>query len=725
LSAQELTVANAVDGGGIDEEQRLRREARRYQALISSEGSIVWVLTADLRVTGRCIPWEIYTGQRPDEYSGLGWFSAIHPDDRDRVRSEAAPALAAGNPLATELRVRRADGEYRRNAIRAVPVREEDTIVEWIGTAMDVEDARRAGDEQRDLRARLLALTDASESVLSLRTEEEARAAVIALTQHVLPGDACAIWWFEPSAGEWRIVQSRGLPPEYISARMPGRPVPFVHPVSIPDLRNVDMPAALRDVYEREGIRSLLTVPIPIGSERRATLVIYYKSRHEATETELRVAMALAHIAGAALWNAEVYETQQRARLAAERHLARMSFLADASALLSSLDYESTLREVAQLAVPRVSDWCAVDVAQSDGTLERIVTTHVDPAKLDLARRLAEQYPVDPAAPYGALNVFRTGVAELHQNVTDELLVADARDPRHLEILRQLGIRSVLQAPLTARGTTLGVISFIRSSEENPFSDDDVTVLTEVARRAAIAIDNARLYRDAELANRAKDEFLAILSHELRTPLNAIMGWSHMLREGLSADMTRHAIEVIGRNARAQKQLVEDLLDVARIASGRLELRSVPLDLTDISRVAVDSALPAAHAKKITLSFAGSEPVPIVGDANRLQQVLANLISNALKFTDAGGRVTVSVARRSGRAELAVADTGIGMSPEFLPSAFDRFRQADSSLTRPYPGLGLGLWLVKEIVDAHGGHVHAESRGHGHGSTVTVSLPLA
>ncbi len=714
-----------VGDGGTEEEKRLRREARRYEALITAEGSIVWVLAPDLRPTGRNVPWELYTGQSPDDYSELGWLSAIHPEDRDHVRREAARAVAAGAPLSLQFRVRRADGEYRRNAIRAVPIREGNAIVEWIGTATDIEDVCRTADEQRDLRARLLALTDTTETVLSLSTEEDARAAVIALTQRVLPGDACAIWWFEPDRSEWRIVHSCGLSAEFMAARIPGGPVTFVQPLGITDVDDAVMLKARREAFRREGIKSLLALPLPIGNERRAIVVVYYKDRHEATEVELRIGFALAHLAGAALWNAEVYATLQRAGHTAERHLARMSFLADASALLSSLDYEATLREVAQLAVPRISDWCAVDVAQSDGTLERIVTAHVDPAKVDLARRLEEQYPVAPSAPYGVMNVFRTGIAELYEHVTDDRLAKNARDPAHLELLRQLGIRSVLLVPLNARGSTLGVLSFIRSSGEHPFSEDDVTVLTEVARRAAIAIDNARLYRDAELANRAKDEFLAILSHELRTPLNAIMGWSHMLREGLSSDMTRHAIEVIGRNARAQKQLVEDLLDVARIASGRLELQPVPLDLAELSRAAVDSALPAAQGRNITLSFVGQAPVRITGDTNRLQQALANLISNALKFTDPGGRITVTVARRSGRADVAVSDTGIGMSAEFLPSAFDRFRQADGSLTRAYPGLGLGLWLVKQIVDAHHGHVTAESRGEGQGSTVTVSLPLA
>jgi signal transduction histidine kinase len=255
---------------------------------------------------------------------------------------------------------------------------------------------------------------------------------------------------------------------------------------------------------------------------------------------------------------------------------------------------------------------------------------------------------------------------------------------------------------------------------------EDLAVMMEIGRRAGLAIDNARLYRDAELANLAKDEFLALLSHELRTPLNAIMGWAHMLRGGLPAEMTTHAIEVIGRNARSQKQLVEDLLDVARIAGGGLELQRSVLDLRELARVGVDSALPSAQAKGITLSLESTDdPLLVEGDPNRLQQVMANLLSNAVKFTDAGGQITMRTARTAAGVELSVQDTGAGIAADFLPSVFERFRQADTSLTRAYGGLGLGLWVVKQIADAHGARVRADSPGAGLGTTVTVTLPSA
>jgi PAS domain S-box-containing protein len=715
-------VTNSTEG--IDA-LRIQREARRYEALISAEGSIVWVLDTELRPTGRNHAWELYTGQAAADYAQLGWLSAVHPADRDDIRASAERATAAGTPIALEFRVRRVDGEYRRTAIRAIPIREEGRIVEWIGTANDVEDARRASDEQRDLRARLLALTEGADAVLSTRSKAAARSGVLALTQRVLPGDGHAIWVLDASRHEWRIVDSNGLSEAYASVTLPGGLVEFTQTLAIADVAESSLLDARRDAHGSEGIRSMLIIPVPVGGERRATIVIYHRSLHVFGETEIRVGTALGQMAAAALWNAEAYEALQRSRTLAESHAARLAFLADASALLGSLDYEKTLRDLAHLAVPRIADWCAVDIRQADNSLERIVTAHVDPAKIDLSRVLQTRYPTDRSAPAGVINVFRTGMPEFYPHVSDEMLANGARDAEHLRILRELGIRSVLVSPLTARGNTLGVITFVRSGVDNPFSHDDMTVLNEVARRAGLAVDNARLYRDAELASRAKDEFLAILSHELRTPLNAIMGWSHMLKDGLPDDMTRHALEVIGRNARTQKQLVEDLLDVARIAGGRLELQCGPLDLCEVGRTAVDSALPSARGRDVTLSFE-MPPAPIVvsGDANRLQQVFANLLSNALKFTEAGGRVTVRVESRGNAGEVVVTDTGVGIPAEFLPSAFDRFRQADPSLTRAYSGLGLGLWVVKQIVEAHRGSVSAHSAGHGHGTTVTVVLPL-
>lgn len=719
-----FTVPGHPDSPPPADPERLLRLGRRYQALADAEGSIVWVVDSAMRPTGRNEAWERYSGQTPEQYAERGWIDAIHPDDRSRFATETAEAQETGGAVALEFRIRRADGEYRRNLVRALPIREQGRVVEWIGTATDVEEARRATDEQRELRARLLALTDGAEHLLVTRDLAAAQAGIIELAQRVLPGDAHATWSLDTASREWRISQSVGLSAEYATQRLQGDTVQFTDPLALDDVSAARILEDRRTAYDAEGIKSILTIPVPVGGERRATLVVYHRTPHVTTDTELRVGVAVGHLAAAALWNAETHAALRSSMRTAERHAAQMAFLAEASARLGSLDYETTLREVARLAVPGLTDWCAVDVVQPDGAVERLITAHIDPAKVELALTLQERYPPRPDA--GVPQVLRTGEPIHYPLVTDEMLAAGARDAEHLRILRELGLHSAALVPLTARGRTLGVITFVSASAERPLTADDVTVLAEVGRRAGLAVDNARLYRDAEVANTAKDDFLALLSHELRTPLNAIMGWAHILGTGAAPELASHAIDVIARNARSQKQLVEDLLDVARIAGGRLDLRRTVVDLREVGRIGVDSALPTAHAKGITLSLeAPGEPLPVDGDPERLQQVIANLLSNAVKFTEAGGRVTVRVRRTGEGIELSVQDTGSGIAADFLPNVFDRFRQADTSLTRPYGGLGLGLWVVKQIADAHGARVKADSAGEGQGTTVIVTWPAA
>ena len=239
--------------------------------------------------------------------------------------------------------------------------------------------------------------------------------------------------------------------------------------------------------------------------------------------------------------------------------------------------------------------------------------------------------------------------------------------------------------------------------------------------------ERTALYQQAEEANRLKDEFLATLSHELRTPLNAIVGWSALLVRGeLDAAMEERAVAAIDRNARAQVRLIEDVLDVSRIVSGKLSLKVEPVDLVDLVRRALESVSHAAAAKDIGLELRiESEPLAITADPGRLQQVLWNLLSNAMKFTEPHGHVRVTVARAKDAAQVIVQDDGIGIAPEFLPHMFERFRQADASSTRAHGGLGLGLAIVRHLVEMHGGTVDVTSQGRGKGTTFTVALPLA
>ena len=302
-------------------------------------------------------------------------------------------------------------------------------------------------------------------------------------------------------------------------------------------------------------------------------------------------------------------------------------------------------------------------------------------------------------------------------------------------------VRSYLAVPVRSRsGAILGGL-FFGHAQPGIFTPQSEDIVKGIAAQAAIAIDNARLYgqiqqllaserearAEAERVSGLKDEFLATLSHELRTPLNAVVGWAHMLSVGtLNEEKSRNAIDTILRNARIQSQLIEDLLDMSRIISGRVGIEMQTLDIREVIGSAINVVRPTAGAKRISVDVsAGAEPYPVRGDSNRLQQIVWNLLTNAIKFTPPGGRVTVSVNRRADQVEIAIADTGIGIQPEFLPHVFERFRQADGSLTRGHGGLGLGLSIVRSLVEMHAGTVRAESDGTNRGATFTVALPFA
>jgi signal transduction histidine kinase len=247
----------------------------------------------------------------------------------------------------------------------------------------------------------------------------------------------------------------------------------------------------------------------------------------------------------------------------------------------------------------------------------------------------------------------------------------------------------------------------------------------EVAHRAAMAAEHARLYQEAQSANRMKDEFVATLSHELRTPLNALLGWTDLLRSGrLPPERQREAIEAIHRTALSQAQLTNDLVDVSRAVSGKFQLTPREMAIGDVVAAVADTFRLAAEAKglHLTCTIAPGLP-PIIADPDRVQQIVYNLVGNAVKFTAAGG-VTVTASASGDWIALAVADTGIGIRPEFLPHVFERFRQADGSATREFGGLGLGLSIVRALVELHGGTVSADSEGEGRGSTFTVRLPV-
>ncbi len=450
----------------------------------------------------------------------------------------------------------------------------------------------------------------------------------------------------------------------------------------------------------------------------------------------------LAERASLALDNARLYREEHFDRV-------RQDYLAEASNVLaSSLDYDVTLKQVAKLAVPGLADWCSVHIVDPvEGRMKaplRVALAHVDPAKIEWAEQFqkdAEKYfPYNPDAPTGLPHVLRTGETELYADIPDEMLVAVAPNEEMLRILRDIGYSSVMIVPMLANGVALGVIQFVSTNSKRHYNETDVNFAKELAYRAAMAVDNARLYREAQEAiaaqrelDQLKDRFLSIASHELRTPLTSIKGYAQLLqRNTASQPGNERSGRIFGNivyQVNRMDKLISDMLDVSRIQSGQLDLNINPAaDLVELVRRVVEQQQVAVPQRVIRLESAVTS-LPGSFDEGRLEQVLNNLISNALKYSPEDKPVTVRLTRirRGGagaQAQIEVQDEGYGISEADQSHIFEKFyRVREGNRPQNIDGLGLGLYITYEIVSRHSGQIWLESQP-GVGTTFYLALPL-
>jgi PAS domain S-box-containing protein len=402
-------------------------------------------------------------------------------------------------------------------------------------------------------------------------------------------------------------------------------------------------------------------------------------------------------------------------------------FLADASAALAEVtDYESTLQKVAALAVPHFADWCAVDIQGADGSVRPLAVTHVDPAKIHLFHELDRQYPLRASEARGVRQVIRTGEPQWASSVSDEMLAELAPAEEQLDLIRELGLKSYISVPLKTRTHVFGALTFVTAESGRTYDIDDVRAAEDLAHRAVIAIENARLLATLKETDRRKDEFLAILAHELRNPLAPIRNAAQIFRaKAPPVAELQWATEVIDRQVRQMTSLVDDLLDVSRITRGKIDLRKERVELATIVSSAVEASRPLIEKWGHTLTVSIPPlPIHLKADQTRLAQVLLNLLNNAAKYMDQGGRIWLTAERQRDEVLIRIRDSGIGIPTEMLPRIFDMFTQVDHSLERSEGGLGIGLTLVQRLVEMHGGTVEARSEGPGKGSEFFVRLPI-
>jgi PAS domain S-box-containing protein len=478
-----------------------------------------------------------------------------------------------------------------------------------------------------------------------------------------------------------------------------------------------------RALAAKAGLRTGVGFPIMLGSEVSGVMEFFSRESQEPDQVLLDMMTGIGHQIGqfverkrAEEERARIFDLEQRARHEVEAAIDRMARVQTVTEVaLSHLSLDKLLAELLE----RVRDAMDVDTVvilllEDDNDLVAWATKGLE---LDVRIRV----------PLGA--GFAGRVAEQKSPmVIDDIETADLYTP----FLRQKGVKSLLGVPLLLEGRVLGVIHVGRLVRR-PFTDDDTRLLQLVAFRVALAIDHARLFeeerrarREAEAASRAKDEFLTTISHELRTPLTPIIGWIHMIRNGILPDKeTVHGLSVIEKNAHALKRLINDLLDMSAILSGKMRMEELPVPMEQMVREAVETVRPLAAARNIDIvvNFHDWHDEIVTGDRARLVQVFWNLLNNAEKFSFPDGRIEVDAEANEREVIVRIQDGGQGIEPDFLPFVFERFRQADGSKTRLHGGLGLGLALVKSFVEAHNGTVTAESPGAGQGSRFTVSLP--
>ncbi|HEX2721493.1 MAG TPA: HAMP domain-containing sensor histidine kinase [Gemmatimonadaceae bacterium] len=421
----------------------------------------------------------------------------------------------------------------------------------------------------------------------------------------------------------------------------------------------------------------------------------------------------------------------------------RALFLAEISrTLIETLDAEQTLVNTARQAMPELNAWAIVDVVDEAGQMRRLAVMHPDPALQPLADELHSRYPAAGDDILGVARILETQQPELVAEVTREVFGAARRDKRYMALLRSLRFCSYMVLPLKARGRLLGAITFIGAEEDQRYSPKDLLFAEDLAGRTAMAMDNARLYQEAEearreavaavaraaIADRAKNDFLSTMSHELRTPLNAIAGYAELLELGMRGPVSEQQHEAIRRIRRSQQHLlgiVNDILTFAKTDAGRMPIHLEPTNVGAAMQGVQFLVEPMLATNRIQFSYESCDSgLGVMADRDRLQQILVNLLSNAAKFSPPGGPVVVRCEVRDHLVAILVEDKGQGISADKLEVIFEPFVQLSSGLTRTVDGSGLGLSISRELARMMGGDVSVKSEP-GKGSTFTLTLPMS
>ena len=697
--------------------QQLFESEQRFRVMADTAPVMLWMSDAHGRSYYFSQQWLRFRGRTLEQEANQGWHNGVHPDDLPATMRDYLQAFSERREFSIEYRLLRYDGAWRWVRDSGVPRSLPDgSFAGYIGSASDITDRREAENKLRESNDALAAIIQSSPLPIYALDNQGLVTVWNPACERVFG------WPVEEVIGKYLPLSGPRPRDEFdaICGRaLRGEKISNVEVVRIRKSGTaVDLSISAACIRDSAGqIKGALVITDDITLRKAAEIERMHLLRRE-----------------------------RRARAEADAARNRFEFLAQASTILSaSLDYQTTLSSMARLAVPAMGDWCLVHMQMPEGVIRQIAVAHMDPAKIELSVEVSRRYPVNAHLNFGVAEVLRTGKSQFIPHVSDELLHQMAQDDQHLSVLHEMEIRSMIIVPLEARGRTFGTIAFMSGESNRTYTQLDLSLAEDLARRAAIAVDNARLYREAqralaaqerreqeareakesaEAANRAKDQFLAVLSHELRTPLTPVLIAVQSLgSEQRQMPELAPTLEMIRRNVELEARLIDDLLDLTRISRGKLELNLHAVNAHDCLNNALEICRGDLTDKEIELTMAhNAHRCWVWADPARLQQIFWNLIKNAVKFTPKCGRVAISTFNRDHRLVVQVIDNGIGIEPQVLPIIFEAFEQGERSVTRQFGGLGLGLAITRALVERHGGTITAESEGKDRGAIFTVDL---
>ncbi len=718
-------------------EAAVRASEERFRRIVETAAEGIWTVDPAGLTTFANARIASLLDYSVDEMTGRLAIDFVFAEDREHALKVLTRPFA-GSPESHEFRLSKKDGtQVWVNASASPLIDERGRALGTLAMFTNITERRKAQEAQKAVDRQLTMLIEASSTLLASPESQDVLKIILDLAKRFVGADAYGLWRKVEGSPNWAMIAREGLSGDFQQTLTPAggsnRNMP-PEPIAVEDVEDAPRFRNRLPAYRAEGIRSLITVPMSMHGDVSGTLVFYYRSPHTIQEVETRVAAALGNLAAAALQTAELYERETRLRQLAQQEERKARFLSESGQVLSSsLDYASTLTAVVELAVPLFADWAAVDIVSPDGELRRVAIKHGNPEKVELSWEFRRRFPPTEDDPHNV--ALRTGRSILAEDIAPDAIASRITEPERRRFLVEMGLKSAIIVPLMANGRGFGVLSFVTAESGRRFTKADLALAEELARRAATAVDNARLFTESKVsqdalersnaelkrANEDLNQFAYSASHDLREPIRMVAVYAQLLGRRYRGRLDAEADQYLGytvEGARRMDSLVRDLLAYTQAVN----VAPLPMDAIDANRalkVAVDNLRGVIQESGAEIRYDALPPLEIA--ETHLIQLFQNLVGNAIKYrSDDRPQIEISSERRDREWVIRVRDNGIGIAPEYSRHIFGIFKRLHGA--DQYSGTGIGLAICQKLVERYGGRIWVDSE-EGKGAMFCFTIP--